>query len=177
MDLTNRETWASIHGMVFGALFLLAFAGGVAGLWSLRPELVTVNGLRDRVLRLKVGVSAMALIAWATVITGTYIVYPWYRAAPLKGVTDLTDYPKSLLLATPGKVDWHNFGMEWKEHIAWMSPILATGVAFIVLYYGSQLVTDRRLRFLAMGLFVAAFAAAGIAGLMGAFITKAAPIH
>ena len=43
MELSNRETWATLHGMVFGALFLLAFAGGLAGLWSLRPEWVTVN--------------------------------------------------------------------------------------------------------------------------------------
>jgi hypothetical protein len=32
MELTNREFWGLIHGMGFGALFLLAFAGGLAGL-------------------------------------------------------------------------------------------------------------------------------------------------
>jgi len=177
MDLTNREAWTAAHGMIFGALFLLAFAGGIAGLWSLRPEWVTRAGLSERMLRLKVGVTGMALVAWATVITGTYIVYPWYRAKPPKGVTDLTPYPKALLLGTPGKEDWHNFGMEWKEHVAWLSPMLATAAAFIVLYYGNQLIVDKRLRWAAMILFVAAFAAAGAAGLMGAFITKAAPLQ
>jgi len=177
MELTNRETWAALHGMVFGSLFLLAFAGGLAGLWSLRPEWVTISGLRERMLRLKLGVTSMALIAWVTVITGTWIVYPWYRAAPPQGTTDFTDYPRSLLLATPGKEDWHTFGMEWKEHIAWASPILATAVAFVVLYYGSQLIVDKRLRMLTIGLFVAAFAAAGVAGLLGALITKAAPVQ
>jgi len=67
--------------------------------------------------------------------------------------------------------------MEWKEHIAWASPILATAVAFVVLYYGSQLIVDKRLRMLTIGLFVAAFAAAGVAGLLGALITKAAPVQ
>jgi hypothetical protein len=67
--------------------------------------------------------------------------------------------------------------MEWKEHVAWISPILATAVAFIVLYYGNQLIVDKKLRYTAMALFAVAFAAAGIAGLMGAFITKAAPIE
>jgi hypothetical protein len=177
MDLSNRETWAALHGMVFGALFLISFAGGLAGLWSLRPEWVTASGLQERMLRLRVGVVGMAAVAWVTVITGTWIVYPWYRAPAPKGTTDLANYPKALLLATPGKEDWHEFGMEWKEHIAWISPILATAVAFIVLYYGSQLIVDKRLRYTAMGLFVAAFAAAGIAGLLGAFITKAAPIQ
>ncbi len=177
MELTNRETWAAVHGMVFGAIFLLAFAGGLAGLWSLRPEWVTASGLQERMVRLKLGVTTMAIVAWATVITGTWIVYPWYRAKPPAGTTDLTDFPRSLLLATPGKQDWHNFAMEWKEHIAWISPILATAVAFIVLYYANQLITDKRLRFLTIALFIAAFAAAGVAGLMGAFITKAAPIQ
>lgn len=38
MSPTARELWGAIHGMVLGALFLLAFAGGLAGLYSLRPE-------------------------------------------------------------------------------------------------------------------------------------------
>lgn len=29
--------------------------------------------------RPKLGIGAMAIAAWATVITGTWIVYPWYR--------------------------------------------------------------------------------------------------
>ena len=36
MHFTDREWWTLIHGMGFGALFLLAFAGGLAGLYSLR---------------------------------------------------------------------------------------------------------------------------------------------
>ena len=43
MELTNRETWAALHGIILGGAFLLAFAGGLAGLWSLRPEWVTVS--------------------------------------------------------------------------------------------------------------------------------------
>jgi uncharacterized membrane protein len=179
MDLSNRETWTALHGMVFGALFLLAFAGGIAGLWSLRPEWVTVNGLQERMLRLKAGVVGMAVVAWVTVVTGTWIVYPWYRDPAPEGTTgaDLESYPRAFLLADPDLDQWHKFGMEWKEHIAWIAPILATAVAFIVVYYGNQLIVDKRLRYVAMALFVLAFASAGIAGLMGAFITKAAPIQ
>lgn len=177
MELSNRETWTALHGMVFGALFLLAFAGGLAGLWSLRPEWVTVNGLQERMTRLKIGVVGMAVVAWATVITGTWIVYPWYRASPPEGTTDLEKYPRAFLLADPDLDQWHKFGMEWKEHIAWIAPILATAVAFIVVYYGNQLIVDKRLRYTAMTLFILAFVSAGIAGLLGAFITKAAPIQ
>ena len=169
MSLTNRETWTLIHGMILGAGFLLAFAGGLAGLWSLRTEYVTTEGLTERIRRLKIGTTAMALAAWGTVITGTWIVYPWYREP-------VDDSPRSILLANPDLEDWHKFGMEWKEHVAWISPLLATAAAFLVVYYGRRLAADRTLRNLVMVLFVSAFAVAAIAGLLGALITKAAPV-
>jgi len=71
MSLTTRELWGAIHGMVLGAVFLLAFAGGLAGLYSLRPEWVTVSGIQERVRRLIAGTWIMAVVAWLTVITGT----------------------------------------------------------------------------------------------------------
>ena len=82
MSMTARELWTVIHGMGLGAIFLLSFAGGLAGLYSLRPEWVTVTGVRERVLRLNIGAWVMAVAAWLTVVSGTYIVYPWYRAKP-----------------------------------------------------------------------------------------------
>jgi hypothetical protein len=63
MHLSNHEWWGVVHGMGFGALFLLAFAGGFAGLYSLRPELVTSAGVTERMRRLRVGVVAMAVAA------------------------------------------------------------------------------------------------------------------
>lgn len=169
MTLSERELWTVIHGMVLGATFLLAFAGGLAGLWSLRPELLTVGGLRERLPRLMVGIWLMAIIAWLTVLTGTYIVYPWYRD-PAK------TSPRSLLVADESKKLWHTFGMEWKEHVAWLAPILATAVAFVVIYYGPRLAREDGLRKVLIALFVIAFATAGVAGLFGAFINKVAPI-
>lgn len=169
MELTQRELWTVLHGMIFGATFLLAFAGGFAGLWSLRSELMTVAGIRERLPRLEIGTMLMAVVAWLTVISGTWIVYPWYRD-PAK------TSPRNLLLADPAKAEWHKFGMEWKEHVAWMAPIVATAVAFAVIYYGPRLVKEPGMRKALTVLFVLAFAAAGIAGLFGAFINKAAPI-
>jgi hypothetical protein len=169
VHLTGREWWGLIHGMGLGALFLLSFAGGLASLYSLRPELVTSAGVVERMRRLRIGVTVMAVTAWLTVITGTWIVYPWYRA---KSPTSA----KSILLANAGTKDWHEFAMEWKEHIAWISPILATVVAFIVLYYGTNLIRHERVRKTAIGLFVLAFACAAVAGAFGALITKAAPV-
>jgi hypothetical protein len=170
MSFTDREWWALIHGMVLGALFLLAFAGGLAGLYSLKPALLTSAGITERIRRLKIGVSAMAVVAWGTVITGTWVVYPWYR-------DPAETSPRSQLLANPDTKDWHEFGMEWKEHIAWISPILATAVAFIVLYYGAALARNDRVRRAAMLLFVLAFLCAAVAGAFGAFITKVEPVQ
>ncbi|HRQ40201.1 MAG TPA: hypothetical protein PLD25_20005 [Chloroflexota bacterium] len=176
MSMTIREFWTAAHGMIFGAVFLLAFGGGLAGLYSLRPELLTAEGLRERVKRVKLGTGVMAAIAWLTVVSGTYLVYPWYRATPPEGVTDLTLYPRSLLKADAALSGWHTFGMEWKEHVAWLAPILATAVFFIVLKYGTQLAEQRNLRHMTMVIYVLAFTAAAIAGLFGALITKAAPV-
>jgi hypothetical protein len=156
--------------MGFGAVFLLAFAGALAGLYSLRAGLVTPQGVVERMRRLKIGVVAMAVAAWGTVLTGTFVVYPWYR-------DPAETSPKSILLSDPVTANWHEFGMEWKEHIAWISPILATVAAFIVVYYGTNLIRHDRVRTTAMIVLSAAFGFAAIAGLFGALITKAAPVH
>jgi hypothetical protein len=181
MELTERELFTVLHGLVLGTLFLLAFGGGLAGLWSLRERLLTVEGIRERTPRLLIGTWVMAIVAWATVLTGTFIAYPWYRATPptgvdLKDASQLADYPRYLLLAQEKTAGWHEFGMEWKEHVAWLAPFLATAVAFAVLYYGSQLIRRGDIRNALILFFGLAFAAAGVAGLFGAFITKAAPV-
>ena len=173
---TEHEFWAVIHGLVLGTLFLLAFGGGLAGLWSLSERYLTTEGVSERTPRLLWGTTIMAIVAWLTVITGTFIVYPWYRAKPPEGTADLTGFPRYLLLADEKTSFWHDFGMEWKEHVAWLAPFLATAVAFIVIYYGPRLVRHGEFRRVLLIMFTLAFAAAGVAGLFGAFITKAAPV-
>jgi hypothetical protein len=140
--------------------------------------------------RLRWGISAMAIIAWATVLTGTWIVYPWYREnlsetevdryAGCEGLQAPSEScsPRDFLLsnASGDTESWHTFGMEWKEHIAWIAPMLATAAAFITVYYGRSLADSPFLRRLVLWLFAGAFAVAGIAGLFGALITKTAPI-
>jgi uncharacterized BrkB/YihY/UPF0761 family membrane protein len=169
MDLSNREFWALVHGVLLGGAFLLAFSGGLAGFYSLRPELVAGEAIHERMRRLTIGTTTMAALVWLTVISGTWIVYPWYRE-------DTAESPRSLLLANPDTEDWHEFAMEWKEHIAWIAPMLATAAAFIVLYYRDDLIKNQKARKIAMGCFVAAFGIAVIAGLLGALITKKAPV-
>jgi len=190
MELTSRETWTVLHGMVFGTVFLLSFAGGLAGLWSLRPGFLTTAGIKERMRRLYIGSWVMAGTAFATVISGTWIVYPWYRQALAKvgdnayaGCAGLvmpgaTCSPKDFLVSNvSGSTEsWHTFGMEWKEHISWAAPILAVTAAFLITYYGPRLISRRWLRMAVLVMFIAAFAAAVIGGAFGAFLNKVAPI-
>jgi hypothetical protein len=176
MTLTDREIWAVVHGLMLGSLFLLAFGGGLAELINLGSAWATEAGVAKRVRRLIIGTWAMAAIAWLTVITGTWIVYPWYRA-PLPPGADLNMFPRSLLLSKPATAGWHNFGMEWKEHVAWLAPILATMVAYMVTRYGTRLAKDDRVRKAVIVFFTIAFCTAAAAGLFGAFINKAAPVR
>jgi hypothetical protein len=190
MEFTAREWWGVIHGMGLGALFLLAFAGGLAEFHSLTRAEITPAGIVRRMRRLRVGVVAMAAAAWGTVVTGTWIVYPWYREKlAISGADEFagcagahvpteTCSPRDFLLsgASGDTEQWHKFFFEWKEHVAWISPILATVVAFIVVYYGTNLIRHERVRKTAITLFVMAFVFAAIAGAIGAFVTKVAPI-
>ncbi|MBI5896975.1 MAG: hypothetical protein HZB24_13555 [Desulfobacterales bacterium] len=171
-----REFWAVFHGMVLGSIFLLSFSGVLVGLYGFRPDWLTPQGIRHRIRLLKIGTIAMAIASWLTVITGTYIVYPWYRAKPPEGVANLLDYPRSYLLSVPDLVIFHTFGMEWKEHVAWFSPILATVVAYLVWHFSDQIAENLKLRNAIAAVFIISFSAAAIAGLFGAFIAKAAPI-
>jgi hypothetical protein len=176
MELTARELWAVFHGMLLGSLFLLAYAGGLAELINLGSKWCTEPGIASRVRRLMAGTWVMAVVAWLTVTTGTWIVYPWYRCKPPAGA-DLSPYCRSLLLSKPSTAAWHTFGMEWKEHVAWLAPILATAVAYMVTRYGARLAKDDQVRRAVIVLFSVAFFTAAVAGLFGAFINKAAPVH
>ena len=94
MELTERVLFTVLHGLILGTLFLLAFAGGLAGLYSLRERLLTSEGVQERMPRLLIGTWVMAIVAWLTVLTGTFIAYPWYRAKPPAGI-DLKDPAKA----------------------------------------------------------------------------------
>jgi len=163
LTVTGRQIGLIVH-LGLAALFLHSFFEGVLGLR--RPQ--------ANFGRLAYGVGTMALIAWLTVITGTWMVYPGYRAKPLADA-DLINYPQRFLLAHQDLANWHNFGMEWKEHVGWLAPILTTAVAFVVFRYGEQLAQDTRMRKALLGLFVVAFVAAMVSGVLGIFINKVAP--
>jgi len=177
MQMSLRELITAVHGMGFGALFLLAFSGALVKLHRLRtPDISSDFTAHERTL-FRVYLIVMAVLAWVTVLSGAYVVYPWYRAHPPAGVTDYTDFPQRRLLSSPTTSGWHNLGMEWKEHVAWFAPIAVTMIAYIFIKYGADLSRDRYVRNVVFAFGAAAFIAAGIAGVFGALINKAAPMQ
>lgn len=44
MELSERELWAILRGLVLGVLFLLAFAGVFVAIWSIRHRLIDREG-------------------------------------------------------------------------------------------------------------------------------------
>jgi hypothetical protein len=176
MEITTRSLWTLIHGMGFGALYLLASSGAIVALYrrySTEHSRQNPEG-GDRFLG--VYLSIMAALSWLTVLTGTYIIYPWYRAAPPAGTATLTAFPRSLLLSNPATKQWHLIGMEWKEHVAWLVPIAITAAASIAIRYARDLKHHPQLRSTLLGFTAVSLFAAGIAGFFGAMLDKNAPV-
>ena len=177
MEITTRDLWTIFHGMGLGALFMLAFSGAVAELYRLSaPGVPAQLGAQERNL-LNFHLVAMVVLAWLAVLTGAYIVYPWYRAVPPAGVTDLVGYPRSLLLSSGRTSEWHRIGMEWKEHVAWVAPIAITMVAYVTMKYQRAVVRLQQMRLAVLTFTAAAFIATGIAGAFGALLNKYAPVR
>lgn len=177
MDITTRSLWTMVHGMGFGALYLLACSFAIVEVYrrykpySLEPVTIDDESFLGRWL------VVMALIAWITVLTGAYVVYPWYRAVPPLGATALNAFPQALLKSNSSTIGWHAFGMEWKEHIAWTTPISITMAAAVYRYYGRGLRNFPQLRAAVLVFMIASFVCAGVAGFFGAELNKHAPVE
>jgi hypothetical protein len=177
MELTQRELITAIHGMLFGGFFLMALFGAFALLLeqsnSDRCALQATQPIsRWQTIYL---ISTVAL-GWAAVLSGAFIIYPWYRAVAPPGA-DLALYPKFLLAAHPSTAGWHTLGMEWKEHVAWIAPMSATMVAWIMIKHRTAWNASCQVRNAVLGFAAAAFLAAAIAGGWGAMINKKAPVE
>jgi phosphoglycerol transferase MdoB-like AlkP superfamily enzyme len=162
--------------MMLGTVFLLLFSGGVVAILNLGAVGLAPDSARRQLRLIGLAGWVAVIFVWATVILGTYWIYPWYRAKPPAGAA-LAAYPKYLLVSKPQTAEWHEFGMEWKEHIAWLAPFLITAAAAIVTFHGRVLVRDAKLRRAVLLLFGVAFFCAAVASAFGALINKAAPIR
>ena len=177
MEMTTRGLWTLVHGMGFGALYLLGCSFAIVelsrryGLHS--PQPISVED--ERFLGRWLGV--MAVVAWITVLTGAYVIYPWYRAVPPAGTASLDPFPQALLKSSMKTIAWHAIGMEWKEHIAWFTPISMTMATAVFLQYRRHIRNYPHLRTALLTFVIVSFATAGVAGFFGAELNKHAPVE
>ena len=178
MELTARGLWTMVHGMGFGALYLLACSGAIVELWRRTSSSPRTSEPAGESAFLRAYLIAMAVLAWIAVLTGAYIIYPWYRAAAPANTTDLSGFPQRLLMSSPVTAQWHAIGMEWKEHVAWLAPISITMAAVVFFTYGDRGIRAHPpLRRTLMGFVLVSFFSAAIAGLFGAMLSKKAPVE
>ncbi|HVW31955.1 MAG TPA: hypothetical protein VHL53_05400 [Acidimicrobiia bacterium] len=164
--ITGRQLWLLAH-IAAGSGFIHGFRAGGRSLADPHLSPAAVRA-RNRAL------VVMAVAAWLAVVSGTWTVYSWYRAKPVVAGAAL-HYPQQWLV-THGRLGfWHEFGMEWKEHVGWLAPMLATTVAVVAIRHQDVLHRDWQPRRLVTAMFSAAVAAALIAAGLGAAINKVAP--
>lgn len=177
MEISYRDMITVLHGMGFGVLFMLAFSGAIGVIYA--TAVVGPHWPRSKWdnAMFRFYLISMAALAWLATISGAYIIYPWYRAVPPAGTTDLSTFPRALLLSNPHTAGWHDVGMEWKEHIAWFTPIAMTMVAYVFIKYGPRLALHRQMRNAVLGFTAVAFFSTAVAGLFGAFLNKYAPVR
>ena len=175
MLFSDRSLWTMLHGLVLsgGALMLL-----VVALYSLRV-LATPEGnnapARQSDAFSWIVVGAASLL-WMSVIGGTYIVFPMYRATPPEGVTALAEYPRALLLSNPDTRWLHGFAMEIKEHMPWIAAMVATAAAFVARRHRVTLLADAALRRIMSSLLLVTLVLVSFVALLGVFVNKVAPL-
>jgi len=177
MEITTRSVWTLIHGMGFGGLYLLAGTGATFALYQAFQPVERDQASTHPSRLIGIYLSVMAALAWLAVLSGTYIIYPWYRASAPIGEHNLKAYPRALLLSSPSTSAWHSLGMEWKEHVAWLVPIAITMAAVVALRYGREIVNHPRLRVGLLAFVGTSLIASGVAGFFGAMLDKVAPVE
>jgi hypothetical protein len=164
--LTTRQLFFLIHSTL-GILIVHAFGGGLGTLLTSGD-----SRMKDRIR--KASTAGLAIVAWLASAVGTWFGYAGYRAKVPPG-GNIAMYPREYLLHSPQLAFWETFAMEWKVHIGWTTPFLATAVAFTALRYRRRLVADRLVRKVMTIMLLLAFAGALVAAGLGAVINVTAP--
>jgi hypothetical protein len=178
MLFSDRSLLTMLHGIVFGGGAMMAL---VAALFAIGLLLRPVRGpsfLAADASRALAGLTVViALLMWLAVLSGTYLVFPPYRATPPAGATELAAYPRALLLSEPGNRWLHAFAMEIKEHMPWLAAMLSTAVAYATVRHPRVVLGDETVRRFTLALLAICFALASVAALLGTFVNKVAPLE
>lgn len=174
---SERSLWTMLHGIVLGGGALLGLSAALYTLVTMRPAEWAESDTERQGRYLAWLLVLVAGMLWLTVLVGTYISFPPYRAAPPAGVTDLAAYPRSLLLSSDTTRWLHAFAMEIKEHMPWIAAMLVTSIAFIAARDKRRLLTNAAMRRMATSLVAISFLIVAFVTLLGTFINKVAPLE
>lgn len=176
MLFSADSLWTMLHGIVLGGGALMGMAAALFCLhfMAARPGAQPSAGQSAAVAGLLV---LVAVLLWLTVIGGTYIVFPPYRVTPPPGTTDLSEFPRALILSNPDTAWLHSFAMESKEHVPFIVAMLATSAAFVARRHRTSLLEDAPLRRMVFTLTAICFVLASYIALLGVFINKVAPLE
>jgi hypothetical protein len=175
MLFSERSIWTMVHGIGLGGAALMGLAAALFYLYATRPAVASTGSeAGSRAFAMVTAFTAVML--WLTVIIGTYIIFPPYRATPPQGTPDLGAFPRALILASPDTAWLHAFAMEIKEHMPWIAAMLTTAVAFIAMRYPAASLKESSLWRAAFTLLTISFAIVAFASLLGVFVNKVAPL-
>ena len=175
MLFSERSIWTMAHGIGLGGAALLGLAAALFYLHAARPAPVSTD--TEPGSRALAAVTVFtAVMLWLTVIVGTYILFPPYRATPPPGTAELSQFPRALVLANPNTAWLHAFAMEIKEHMPWIAAMLATAAAFITVRYPVAVLRNPSLRKMVFGLLAISFIVVAFVSLLGVFVNKVAPL-
>jgi hypothetical protein len=176
MLFSDRSVWTMVHGIVFGGGALLALSAVLYHLCVV-PAAADQGDQPRQGRALSLLLATIAVLLWMTVIGGTYVVFPFYRATPPEGLTELARYPRALVMSDPGTRWLQTFAMEIKDHMPWIAAMLATAAAYVGVRYRSRLSVDATLRGIVTALSAIGFALVALVALLGVFVNKVAPVE
>ncbi len=166
-----------LHGMAFTGFVIITFSAAAYCLWNL-PLAYAAGEIHQnkQTKHLSWITWLMAIALWLSLLIALFIVFPQYRIAPPQGQTDLTHYPRYLLLKNPNTAWLHTFAMEAKEHMAWIAALILTAVASMA-SSSQHKKLDASVRSAMAWLLIISFGIVSFLGLLGVFVNKVAPIY
>lgn len=174
---SQRSILTMVHGMALGGGALVGLCVALFALRAMRSAAGAGVVAEQQARYLAWLLVLTAALLWLSVLAGTYVVFPPYRATPPEGLADLSRYPKALIQSSPGTEWLHSFAMETKEHVPWIAAMLTTAVAFVGVRYRSSLLRDARLNAVATTLLAISFVLVSFIALLGVFVNKIAPLE
>lgn len=176
MLFSDRSVLTMLHGLVLSGGALMAMAAALFALRAMAMPDGMIVPARQSTSFAWLSI-AIAVLLWLSVLVGTYVIFPQYRATPPDGVGALAAYPRALLMSNPDTRWLHTFAMEIKEHVPWIAAMLATATAFVGVRYRSTLLADAALRRMTASLLTIGFALVSFVALLGVFVNKIAPLE